>query len=222
MGMRIQVELIAIALDFHQNQGMPHRKKCRRYDQPGDAHFLTFSCYRRLPLLGRDRSRRWFLAALQLGRDRSMFDLWAYVVMPEHVHLVLLPLGKTKISHLLSTVKQSTSKKALNWLQQHAPEYLPTLLDRQPCGKESYRFWQRGGGYDRNLRSLRDIHEKIAYVHDNPLRRGLVERAIDWPWSSAASWQTGADEPLAIDRASLPPLTPFDEPTEGSLMRRWE
>ena len=198
----------------------PHRKTCRRFDHPGDAHFLTFSCFRRLPLLNRDRSRLWFLEALQLGREQSQFDLWAYVLMPEHVHLVLLPLKGTREADILSTLKQSTSTRALNWLRQHAPEFLPNLLDAQPNGDQHYRFWQRGGGYDRNLRSVRDIHEKIAYVHDNPVRRGLVPKATDWRWSSASAWMTGVDEPMAIDRASLPPLTVLDEPADGRLMRR--
>ena len=221
--MRIRPGLVAIAFGWVKIHSMsPLRKTCRRFDQPGDAHFLTFSCFRSLPLLERNRTRRWFVEALQLGRTQNKFDLWAYVIMPEHVHLVLLPLERSKISDILSTIKQSTSKRALNWLRRHAPEYLPALLDRQPNGKQSYRFWQRGGGYDRNLRSLRDIHEKVAYVHDNPVRRGLVEQAIDWQWSSATAWQTGIDEPLAIDRTGLPSLTLLDEPTDGTLMRRWD
>jgi putative transposase len=199
-----------------------HRKTCRRNDDPGDAHYLTFSCFRRLPLLNYERTRMWLLDAIQLGREQRQFDLWAYVVMPEHVHLVLLPLGEAKIAAILSTLKQSTSKRALHWLRHHAPEYLPNLQDRQPNGEQHYRFWQRGGGYDRNLRSVRDIYEKIAYVHDNPVRRGLVEQAVGWRWSSAAAWATGVDEPLPIDRSSLPPLTTLDEPSHGVLMRRYD
>ncbi|MDZ4658042.1 MAG: transposase [Bythopirellula sp.] len=197
-----------------------HRKTCRRYDNPGDAHFLTFSCFRRLPLLNYDRTRNWFLDALRLGQDRRQFDLWAYVVMPEHVHLIVLPLDGTRVSAILTTLKRSTSNRALHWLRRHAPEYLPNLLDQQPNGDQHYRFWQRGGGYDRNLRSVRDIHEKIVYVHENPVRRGLVEKNVDWRWSSAAAWVTGVNEPLPIDRSSVPPLTILDEQSHGPLMRR--
>jgi putative transposase len=56
------------------------------------------------------------------------------------------------------------------------------------------------------LRSVADIHQKIAYVHANPVRRGLVECPEDWPWSSGRAWQTGEDHPIAIDRGSLPTL----------------
>ncbi|MGW8256440.1 MAG: hypothetical protein ACWGMZ_03040, partial [Thermoguttaceae bacterium] len=72
---------------------IPHRKRCKRYDVPGDAHYLTFSCFRRLPLLNNDRLRKWMIEAIGLGRVKSPFDLWAYVIMPEHVHVILLPKG---------------------------------------------------------------------------------------------------------------------------------
>jgi putative transposase len=91
------------------------------------------------------------------------------------------------------------------------PAFLSRLEDRQPNGTMAYRFWQRGGGYDRNLRTLADIYEKIHYVHNNPVRRGLVAVAEDWPWSSCRTWQTGDDLPIAIDRASLPSLSSSDQ-----------
>jgi putative transposase len=197
---------------------LQHRKTCQRYDIPGDAHFITFSCFRRLPLLAKDRSRRWLLDAIALGRAKQQYHLWAYVIMPEHAHLVISPQG-ARISAILTTIKQSTSKAALNWLQQYSPEFLDELVDLQPNGRKAHRFWQRGGGYDRNLRSVRDIHEKIRYVHDNPVRRGLVTLAVDWPWSSARAWASSGDEPLPIDRDSVPRLSVLDDSIGSSLLR---
>jgi putative transposase len=185
-----------------------YRKLCKRYDIDGDAHHLTFSCYHRLPLLSKDRSCHWVLQALQLGRERGQFHLWAFVIMPEHVHLVLHPQNGAKISQILTTLKQSVSKRALLWLGQNAPQFLSQLADVQPNGQRSHRFWQRGGGYDRNLRSVTNIYEKIEYIHANPVRRGLVDGPQAWPWSSFRAWETGGDEPIVIDRDSLPPLMP--------------
>jgi putative transposase len=147
------------------------------------------------------------LDALQLGRTQGKFDLWAYVVMPEHVHVVLMPRAGTRISQILSTLKQSVSKRTLRWLSQNCPAFLHRLEDCQPNGRSAYRFWQRGGGYDRNLRSMADVFEKIEYVHANPVRRGMVERPTDWLWFSCRAWETGSDEPIAIDRGTLPTLT---------------
>lgn len=180
-----------------------HRKRCKRYDIDGQAHCLTFSCFRRRPYLSRDRSCQWVVDALQRGREKALYDLWAYVLMPEHVHIVLLPSPGTKISRILTALKASVSKRAILWVRDNAPEFLASMKDVQPNGNSHYRFWQRGGGYDRNLRSLDDIYEKIHYVHANPVKRGLVQTSSEWKWSSYRAWQTGEDVPVAIDRESL-------------------
>ena len=76
----------------------PIRKKCHRYDRPGDAHELTFSCYKRLPLLSRDRTRKWFIEAIEESRKILSFDLWAYVIMPEHAHVLIRPRDPESIA----------------------------------------------------------------------------------------------------------------------------
>ena len=177
---------------------VPHRKTITHYDGELDARSLTFSCYERLPFLNKDRTRQWMVRAIRLARREHPIHLWAYVIMPEHVHLLVWPHDATfKIEHLLTTVKQSVSKCALVWLRKNDPAYLTRL-------QGSFHFWQAGPGYDRNLYSPRYSWTDIDYIHDNPVRRGLVERQIDWPWSSARAY-AGFDEPLIpIDFASLP------------------
>src|SRR4051812_1984620 len=69
----------------------PHRKRCKRYNTPGQAHYLTFSCFHRQAFLSRDRSRQWLIDAIILSRAKHEFDLWAYVIMPEHAHLLVFP-----------------------------------------------------------------------------------------------------------------------------------
>ncbi len=179
------------------------RKRCQRFDIYGQAHCLTFSCFQRRPFLTRERCCDWLALAIQEGRQKGLYDLWAYVFMPEHVHLVLLPRPGIRISRILTAVKSSVSKRALLWVRSNAPQFLQSMADIQPNGDCHYRFWQRGGGYDRNLRSIRDIYEKMDYVHANPVRRGLVRIAEDWHWSSYRAWETGEDVPIAIDRESL-------------------
>ena len=196
-----------------------HRKTRRVYDQEGDAHFLTFSCFKRLPLLSKQRSCQWMMDAIELARTKHPFDLWAWVVMPEHVHLVLLPHAKTTIAGILTTMKQSVSRRSMIWLKENSPDYLERLLDLQPNGKHSYRFWQRGGGYDRNLRSTRDVHEKVLYTHQNPVKRGLVKTPELWEWSSAKAWKTGSNVPISLDRQSVPTLTNLDDHPDSKLWR---
>ena len=188
------------------NRGQ-YRKTCRRYNTPGQAHFLTFSCFRRQAFLNGDRARRWFIDALAAARSVHAFDLWAYVLMPEHVHLVLYPRrDEYAIGDILSDVKQPATRAALRFVRQHAPDFLVRMRDAQPNGKAAHRFWQRGGGYDRNLITPEEICEKINYLHENPVRRGLVLRPQDWLWSSARYYAERMDGVLKPDVESLPEI----------------
>ena len=182
------------------------RRLCKRYDIAGHAHYLTFSCWRCQPLLSASRARTWLLDAVDKARSIQGFDLWAWVIMPEHVHLLILPHDGARISAILSSVKQPVAKKAVFQVRRHRPGFLPRMEDRQPSGRRSYRFWQPGGGYDRNIWTAEELHEKAAYIHANPVRRGLVESPEDWPWSSWRAWAQDVDEPIRIDRESMPPI----------------
>ncbi len=184
----------------------PHRRQLKHYNDPGHAHFITFSCWKRLPLLSKDRSRLWFLKSLNTSLTKYDFGCWAFVIMPEHVHLVVSPhLSVYNTGAFLASLKLRVTRAAVKYLQEHSPTFLETLLDVQPAGRKSYRFWQPGGGVDVNLGTDTKVWEKIDYCHCNPLRRGLVERPEDWEWSSyrdyAASRTVGT---VPIDWETLP------------------
>jgi putative transposase len=180
-------------------------KTCRAIDAPGHAHFLTFSCYQRQPFLTRDRTRRWTIEAIRKACLAHQFHLWAYVIMPEHVHLLVYPVEHPySSSGFLKTLKQSVASKALLFVRKQAPKFLARMEDRQPNGKVSYRFWQRARGYDRNAVNPRYVWELIDYIHANPVRRRLCDRPEDWRWSSARFYLFGEQGPLSIDRESLP------------------
>ncbi|MCG3128099.1 MAG: hypothetical protein CHACPFDD_02974 [Phycisphaerae bacterium] len=170
-----------------------------------DARFLTFSCFRRQALLSKDRARGWFVDALDRSRRTHGFHLWAWVIMPEHVHLLLWPgLEPAQLAHILYTLKKSVSNRALAFVRSKAPEFLPALTNVDRHGTVTHRFWQRGGGYDRSECSADEIWEKIDYIHANPVRRGLCAHPTDWAWSSARAYATRSGQPLSIDFESLP------------------
>ena len=143
--------------------------------------------------------------AIALARERHGFDLWGWVIMPEHVHLLIFPRRTTyDISAILMTMKQSAAKRAIGFVRREAPRFLAQMIDRQPNGKQSLRFWQRGGGYDHNLWTTDNVWEKIDYLHANPVKRGLVTRPQDWVWSSYGDYAGIRTGPLPIDRDCLP------------------
>ncbi len=181
----------------------PIRKTRRFFNDPGHAHELTFTCYRRMKLLDRDRSRNWMVFALEQARRRWEFELWGYVIMPEHVHVLLFPKQHNyDMSMIVKSIKQSVARRAVGWLRLNAPAFLPRLRVRWPNGREEYRFWQQGGGYDRNLFNDRSAWASIQYMHANPVRRELATSEIHWRWSSAR-WYAGLDD-LAIAMDSAP------------------
>jgi putative transposase len=190
------------------NQSEICRKTCRRRNIPGQAHYLTFSCFRRQPFLLGKLAPVWLADSIEKAKQCFPFDLWAYVFMPEHVHLLLLPHPEVEISNILKQIKQPVSIKAIQYVKKHDPEFLDRMTDAQPNGRSVFRFWQRGGGYDRNLWNLENIHTIIRYIHQNPIGRGLVSSPDDWLWSSFSAWEYGTDTPLSIDRESLSQLSP--------------
>ena len=184
---------------------LPKRKTCKRYNIAGHAHALNFSCFRGQKLLCKERACQWLIDAIDRARDKHLYHVWAYVIMPEHAHLLLWPTRPVyDISEVLNAIKQSVSKRALRFVQREAPAFLKRLEDRQPNGAVHYRFWQRGGGFDRNVIEPAVVYHEIDYIHMNPVRRGLCERGEDWPWSSAAAYAGVRRGPLNLDRDSLP------------------
>ena len=185
---------------FGIQPGQQHRKRVRTYNLPGHAHELTFSCFQRLPLLTKDRTRQWFIDAVKTARKDLDFAVWAYVIMPEHVHILLWPRQAVyEVRRIRTALKTPVTRNALRYCRRRAPNFLERLKDVQPNGEIHYRFWQRGGGYDRNVIEPATLEMMIEYIHNNPVRRGLVEKATDWIWSSARFYGGDRRVPILMD-----------------------
>jgi putative transposase len=175
-------------------------KTCKRWNEPGDAHFLTFTCFHGYKLLSRDRTRKWFVDAADRARRKHSFDVWAYVIMPEHVHVIIRSRVRDyDVSRMLKAMKWPVTIRARKHLERTSPEWVRRLTDVQPNGDKHFRFWQRGGGFDRNVRHERSLGAMIEYIHANPVRRGLVREPSDWIWSSARWYDGHRDVPLQMD-----------------------
>jgi len=165
----------------------PHRKRVKHYEEERHVHELTFSCFRRLPILTNDLWRTWFCERVHGACERQQFLLLAYVLMPEHVHLMVYPVVATaRIASLLSDIKRPYSRRIKQHLEQQRSPLLTRLTIRQRPDVQTFRYWQEGPGYDRNLTESETIIAAIEYIHANPVRRGLCQKAVDWPRSSAS------------------------------------
>src|SRR5262245_60659013 len=123
----------------------------KNINERGHAHELTFSCYQGFQFLGRDRTRQWLAESLANARKETNFELWCYVFMPEHVHLIIRPkMIDYDISVIRRAIKEPVARQAIRWLEESAPEWLDKITIKK--GDRLRRcFWQPGGGYDRNI-----------------------------------------------------------------------
>ena len=172
-----------------------YRKTRKAWNVPFHAHALTFSVRHRLPWLALPGAAEAFLSCLDRARHDSGFDLWAYVVLPEHVHVVLHPAAEVyRMEEIASAIKTPSAKEILRLYPDLREECRRVRKGR----RDEFAFWQVGGGYDRNLFSAREAWEKIHYAHDNPVRRGLVEDPCDYPWSSLPAYR-GQHPSIPVD-----------------------
>ena len=173
-------------------------RTCQRLNEQGHAHELTFSCYQCRAFLCKERTCQWLAQAINAAKDKHHFPLWAYVFMPTHVHLLISPQRDDySVSRILQAIKQPVAMKAIAFLKQENPEGLKQLATGQST--RPHRFWQNGGGFDRNITQTETMIKAIRYIHRNPVRKGYVDSEVDWLYSSAADWQCLRQGPVVVD-----------------------
>ncbi len=149
----------------------------KRFQTAESLHFVTFSCFHRIPLLEVPGARETVEAVLEQARARHQARVYAYVLMPEHVHLLVNEPRGILLAQFLKALKQITSRK---------------LRGRRE------KFWQ-DRYYDSNVHGEEARSEVIRYIHRNPVVRGLVAKPEDWPWSSYRHYATGLRGTVEIE-----------------------
>ncbi len=180
----------------------------RRREIPGGVRFITCSCQRRLPLLRNPAICLIFLEAMARARAKFSLEIFAWVLMPEHIHLLLRPPEHGALAPALKSLKLSVSMPVIaRWREIDAP-----ILARITDGQGRPRYWQKGGGFDRNVRDEYEFRREIRYTHRNPVERGLVELPEDWRWSGVRWWMGRRDGEFPCD----PP------PGDPAMWAGWE
>jgi putative transposase len=149
----------------------------KRFQRAESLHFITFSCFRRYPLLEGAAAKDTFEAVLEQTRQRHRARIYAYVLMPEHIHLLINEPPAILLAQFLKATKQETSRKLKG--------------DRA-------QFWQHRY-YDSNLHGEKARSEIIRYIHRNPVKRGLVASPEQYRWSSYNHYATGVRGVVEIE-----------------------
>ena len=156
---------------------MPTRLK--RYYGHDHLHFLTCGCYHRQPWLAQSRRRDLFLEILEQVRRRYRFVVVGYVIMPEHIHLLISEPERGTPSTIMQVVKQRFARRV--------PRRKRSTPAQGQLWPDPPHVWQHRF-YDFNVWSERKRIEKIRHMHRNPVKRGLVLEPEQWPWSSYRSY----------------------------------
>jgi putative transposase len=154
-------------------------------------HFITCSCNERRPLLDCPPARDLFLTVLEQTRQRYRFVVVGYVVMPEHVHLLITEPEVGSPSTVMQVLKQRTAQALLPRRQRRDPRQRELFSGRRA-------FWQ-ARFYDFNVWSTKKRVEKLRYMHRNPVKRGLVESPEQWRWSSYRHYLLDEPGPVKVN-----------------------
>jgi putative transposase len=169
----------------------------KHFDHDGRARFITFSTHKGIRVLTNDSFRKAVTDSIASVRQSHPFRLIAYVIMPEHVHLLILPPIDMCVGPAVGDIKRASARNIHRILAESA-NTLGSLLTVTRNGQEKRVVWKRRC-YDHNCRSDQSVREKVRYCHYNPVKRGLVARPEDWKWSSCRWYRGERDVPLSID-----------------------
>jgi putative transposase len=162
-------------------------KNLKRCTGRKDLHFITFCCYQRRALLGSVRTRNLVIEILREVRAKYGFSLVVYVIMPEHVHLLISESPSASPAKVIQVFKQRVSRR-MRGKERARTQQLSLRFPE--TATELRRFWQRRY-YDFNVYSRKKLWEKLHYMHANPVEARLVRHPRDWPWSSWSFYATG-------------------------------
>jgi putative transposase len=169
-----------------------------------DLHFLTFSCYKRQPFFNSTARCDLFLQILERVRRRYRLVVLGYVVMPEHVHLLVSEPQRATLSTAIQALKlgviRSLECESANPMSRKTSQTWGT--PGAGTSKKSNRFWQ-ARFYDFNVWTEMKRIEKLRYIHRNPVARGLVESPEQWKWTSFRWYSSGEAGPVKINDMAI-------------------
>lgn len=168
-------------------------------------HYLTFVTFRRVPIFKSAAICQFLIDSLRETREKHPFKLIAYVIMLDHIHLIVNPVG-CDIEVIGKELKGRSAKKILNWLRENGHQTSLDKLKRGAIGKRNHTHsvWQKKVK-SVDLRSQKFILQKINYTHMNPVRAGLCDYPARWKWSSYHAYLPHRleDVPIEPDRRAF-------------------
>jgi REP element-mobilizing transposase RayT len=157
-------------------------------------HYLTFTVVGWVDVFSRDEYRKIIIDSLIYCQKEKGLMINAYVIMSNHVHLICYTKEPFQLSDFMRDFKKFTSKSILESIQSNTSESrkewmlrLFSFYAKYNKNNKTYQFWQQDS-HPIELQSPKWINQKLAYLHLNPVRNGLVDNAEDYLYSSARTY----------------------------------
>jgi putative transposase len=171
---------------------MSHKYKI--YD-PDGIYFVTFTVVYWIDVFIRDVYREIFMESVRYCQKNKGLEVYAWVIMSSHVHMIVSRKGNQPLEGILRDMKSFTSRSIRKELEKQNPEesrnkWMYWMMQRagvKNSNNRDFQFWQQHS-HPIEIRSENFMHEKLSYIHENPVKAGFVSKAEDWVWSSARDY----------------------------------
>ncbi|MFN8237789.1 MAG: transposase [Chitinophagales bacterium] len=161
-----------------------------------ELYFISFAVVNWIDLFIRDEYKEVLMKSIQYCQHNKDLDVYAYCIMTSHVHLIIGSRGNP-MSNIMRDLKRHTSEELRKAIQRHPKksrkEWMIQMMEeagRQNSNNRGFQLWQQDN-HPIALSTEKIMHQKLDYLHDNPVEAGFVEEAEDWLYSSAKQYYTG-------------------------------
>ena len=172
-----------------------------RFHIEGHVYYITTVVYNRLRIFARPSFVMPLLDSLNFYRHSYEFKLLGYVIMPDHVHFIIWPSAKKAVEAFLRSFKEFTAKRIIqlaevektpNWVNAFRQAGAETRRSKNKVWQDSY--------WDENVFTGDFLKQKLQYMHNNPVRAGLVSQPEDYPYSSYRNYENDQEWLIQIDK----------------------
>ena len=157
------------------------------FTDPYSFYFVTFSAIKWINIFNLEKPKLIFLESLRFLQKNQNLGVYAYVIMPSHVHMIVANknFDNEKLHKSLTALRKFTGAKIIKFIETEATQYLKPLSGHR-LGDRKHIFWQEGW-HSEAIYNDKFYFQKMDYIHNNPVKAQLVDSPEDWPYSSAGT-----------------------------------
>ena len=174
------------------------RTRYKFLESENNLYFLTFTVVEKIPVFTNSQYCNVIIENFKFYQENKNLKIFNYVIMDNHVHMIMS--HKKDIGKVVQDFKKYTAKQALELLTNDSRQWIKYLLKffkKSYKSVSTYQFWQEGS-HPELIQTQEMYNQKVEYIHNNPVKRGLVYEDRDWYYSSARNLY-GLENPFEVD-----------------------